>query len=473
MGSRLGDAVKTVQQLTLNCLEERLAPYLPPDLLALPSAKENSRERIFSLPRTFFCWIWQMLNLNTSCREVVRQVQALFAAQGGAAVDEDSSAYCQARRRLPKEVLEKALQATARKASQRAPVLSLLQGRTLKAVDGTGLRAADTLANQKRYPQSSNQKPGCGFPVLRVVVLFCMSSGAVVAHCTGNLLQVELPLFYALFDSLKKGDIVVGDRGFSSFVLLALLSTLGVDGIARVAIRNRQVDFRRGRRLGQNDCLVQWNKPVAASSWLADKLWQSLGKTLSVRLVRTRVSIKGFRVREITLVTTLLDPRLYPKTEILAAYLRRWRLEMCLKDLKSTLGLRDLKCLTPNMVEKELLVGLLMHNLLRCIMAEAAHTHGVDLERISFKGSLDALRQFSAAVAQSHSKRKRRTLWQRLLQSLARDLVPQRPGRREPRAIKRRAKYPLLNQHRHHYLDRWSRNTRRRVARARKNHALI
>lgn len=473
MGSRLRHATRGLQALTLSRLEERFRPLLPANLLQLPTAGANSRERVFGLSRTFFCWLWQMLQLNTSCREVVRQLQALSTLQGGLTLDEDSSAYCQARARLPKDRLDKALHATATKAFQRAPALPLLQGRRLKAVDGTGLRAPDTAANQKRYPQPLNQKPGCGFPVLRLVVLFCMTSGAVLTHATGSLYAAEVSLFRRLFGSLKRADIVVGDRGFGHFVLLALLARMGVDVIARVSTASRRVDWRQGQRLGADDRLYQWRKPESAPRWIPRRLWRRLASTMTVRLVRTRITVKGSRTRKITLVTTLLDASRYPKDQILAAYLRRWRLEMGLKDLKSTLGLKQLKCLTPAMVEKELLVGLLLHNLLRCVMAEAAQTHTVDLERISFKGSLDALRQFSAAAAQTLSPKKRRALWQRLMQTLASDLVPERPGRREPRAVKRRPKYPLLTRHRRNYIDRFRREKRRSLARAKKRHVLI
>lgn len=472
MGPRLQHALQSVQALTLSRLEERLRPYLPGHLLQAPGAGTNSRQRIFPLPRTFFCWLWQMLQLNTSCREVVRQVQALFALAGTRAVDEASSAYCQARARLPKERLEQALEATAAKAYQRAPALPLLQGRALKALDSTGVRAADTPANQRRYPQAPNQKPGCGFPVLRVAVLFCMSSGAVLAHSIGSLWRSELSLCHRLLGRLKPGDILVGDRGFGHFAFLALLASLRVDVIARIATGTRKVNFAQGRHLGEEDCLTEWQKSKLPAGWIAKKLWTRLPKIIPVRLVRTRIGLKGFRTQEITLATTLLDARAYPKEQILAVYLRRWRLEMCLKDLKSTLGLKELKCRTPNLLEKELLVGLLLHNLLRCLMAETARTQNVDLERISFKGSLDGLRQFSAAAAQTPSVKKRKALWQKLLQSLARDLVPERLGRREPRAIKRRPKYPLLTRHRHRYTDRLSREKRRTQARARKRHAL-
>jgi putative transposase len=470
MGARVQHPLKAIRQLTLCALEQRLRPYLPAPLLA--PAHPNSRERIFPLDRTFFCWLWQMLQLNTSCREVVRQVQALFVLRGGGPVDEDNSAYCQARARLPKARLEQALEASALAAAQRAPQPALLQGRPLKAVDGTGLRTPDTPKNQERYPQPMNQKPGCGFPVVRLVTLFCLASGAILAHCPGSLLQAELSLFYTLFGQLRKGDIVLGDRGFGNFVVVALLSALGVDFIGRVPTRTRKVDFRRGQWLGPNDALFPWTKGPHRASWLSATVWESLAPSLTVRLVRTRVAQKGFRVREITLVTTLLDAKLYPKEEVLAAYRRRWQLELCLRDLKATLELRDLKCLSPDLLEKELLVGLLLHNLLRCVMAEAAQSQGVELQRLSFKGSLDALRQFSAAMAQSRSAKKRRQLWQSLLQTLAQDLVPDRPGRREPRAVKRRLKYPRLTQDRHRYVDRWSRNKRRRISRAKSNHAL-
>lgn len=473
MGPRLSATVQAVSALTLTRLEERLGGYLPSALLQRPASKENSRDRVFPLPRTFWCWIWQMLHQNTACRHVVRQVQGLFAVQGGPAVDEDTGAYCQARSRLPQERLQKALRASAQSARQRAPELALLQQRPLKAVDGTGLRLADTADNQKPYPQPSNQKPGCGFPVMRLVGLFCLASGAIVAYATGSLAQPELSLFYGLFEHLQKGDIVVGDRGFGNFVTVALLSGSGVDFIGRVPTHVRRVDFRRGKRLGQDDCLMVWKRRPHRAQWMSPELWESLPQQVTVRLVRTRVTVKGFRVRHITLVTTLLDPQLYPKEELLGAYLRRWRLELGLRDLKSTLGLAELKCHTPEMVHKELLAGLVLHNLLRCVMAQAAQTQGVELDRISFKGSLDALREFSVALSQARSAKKRRHLWDLLLETLAADLVPHRPGRREPRAVKKRPKYPRLNKPRHQYVDRWSRNKRRRIARAKRNRALI
>ena len=458
-----------LRHATLTELETHLGVYLPAGLLARPDAGPHSRQRIFGLPRTFWGWLWQMLNHNAPCREVVRQVQALFTLQGGPPVDERTGAYCQARARLPLPVLETALSASARAAAQRANPLPLLQGRPLKVVDGSGLRLPDTPANQKRFPQPANQKPGCGFPVMKLVVLFCLASGALLARATGTLWDSEARLFQSLRPTLQPGDIVVGDRGFGNFVMAALLAAVGVDFIGRVPSNVRRVDFRQGRRLGRYDRRVSWRKgPRQGQGW-SPAAWRAVPELLEVRLVRTQVRQRGFRSRQITLVTTLLDPERYPAEQLLAAYARRWRLELCLDDLKTTLGLESLKCLTPAMVQKELVVGLIAHNLLRCVMAEAARTHAVPLERISFKGTLDALRQFHHALCQSRSARRKKELWAVLLSALARDLVPERPGRREPRALKRRPKYPFLCQPRRRFRDR----PRRSVRRTRSNHARL
>ncbi len=381
-------------------------------------------------------------------------------------MDEDTGGYCQARARLPQPVLEKALVSSAATAAQRAPALSLLQGRSLNVVDGSGLRLADTPANQKRFPQPTSQKRGCGFPVLKLVALFCLTSGALLARATGTLWESEARLFNRLLATLQRGDIVLGDRGFGNFVILALLAGAGADLLARVPTNSRRVDFRQGRRLGRWDRVVVWRKGPHLVDWLNAAAWAALPAAVEVRIVRAPVRQRGFRTRDLTLVTTLLDAPLYPAAELLAAYARRWRLELCLDDLKTTLGLETLKCLSPALAEKELLAGLIAHNLLRCVMAEAAQEQAVPLERISFKGALDALRQFSHALCQVRGAGRKKELWAALLLSLARDLVPARPGRREPRAVKRRPKYPRLTRPRQQQRDR----PRRSVRKTRSNH---
>jgi hypothetical protein len=461
MKPRLVDAARQCRQATLAQIEVSLGSFLPASLLAKPATGTNSRERVYSLPRTVWGWLWQMLNHNAPCREVVRQVQALHRLHGGPLVDEDTGGYCQARARVPQPILEKAFAASAASAARCAPALSLLRGRTLKVVDGSSLRLADTPANQKKFPQPTAQKRGCGFPVMKLVVLFCLSSGALLACATGTLWDSEAGLLHRLRSLFKPGDIVLGDRGFGNFPILAWLAGAGVDLLARVPTNSRHVDFRRGRRLGRWDRVVVWRKGPRQGQWLSPEEWEALPEEVEVRIVRVRVRQAGFRTRELTLATTLLDAQLYPVEELLAAYARRWRLELCLNDLKTTLGLESLKCLSPALAQKELLVGLIAHNLLRCVMAEAAQEHAVPVERISFKGTLDALRQFGHAMCQARSAHQKKTLWAALLVSLARDLVPERPDRCEPRAIKRRPKYPLLSRPRHQQRDRPRRSVRR------------
>jgi len=422
-------------------------------LLSAADEGPNSRERVFSLRLTCECFLWQVLKPDTSCREVVRQVQALCRLNGWQPVAEGDSAYIQARQRLPRERLEKALTATAQAASARVGPPVALQGRPVKVVDGSTTQLADTPENQQRYPQPSTQKTGCGFPVLKLAVLFCLNSGAVLNVIWGSLHNHDLRLFRQLWDQLQAGDILLGDRAYGEYTTVATLPANGVDVVARLH-QKRKVDFRKARRLGKNDGLFVWTKGGQQSEILTPAEWADLPAQITVRIVRFTASIRGLRARRVTLVTTLLDPVAYPAHELAALYARRWRLELCLRDLKTTLGMDQLRCKSPDMAEKELLAYLVAHNLIRCVMAEAVAQYSVDLERISFKGTVDALRQYSVAIAQARNQKMRRQLWADLLLNLARDLVPLRPNRQEPRAVKRRLKpYPLLNQPRRKFVE--------------------
>ena len=467
LGSRTAHAFKTLRVLTLCQLEDRFGCCLPASLFPKNSAKQNSRNRIYTSGRTFWCLLWQSFNPQASCREVVRQVQALFHLHGGPRVSPEDGAYCRARGRLPLSEFPKALAASARAADQAAAPIALLQGRPVKPVDGSTLTLPDTPKNRMAYPPLHSREPN--FPMLRIVVLFSLLSGAILSVVCANLRTAELPMLAQLMGQLARGDILLADRGFGNFVTLALLQNLnlGIDFIGRSA---RGVDGRRRlKRLGKNDWLVKWKRGVNPSRWMSLAQWQALPKEQTVRVVRGSLYCKGFRVRQVTLVTTLLDPQQYPAQEILRAYLRRWRLEMCLDDLKTTLKMEMLRSHSPEMVQKEIYAHLLVHNLVRWTMAQAATEHTVSLERVSFKGSLDALRQFTQAMSQARSKKKRQQLWSELLWTLATDLLPDRPERREPRAVKRvRNKYPHLSAPRHKFHDRPKRHVRRTISRLRK-----
>jgi hypothetical protein len=351
------------------------------------------------------------------------------------------------------EALATILKATAATADQRAGQSSSLAGRPVKVVDGSSVKLPDTPANQQSYPQPSEQTAGCGFPVLKFLALFSLNSGAILHTVTAKLTQHDRRLLPQLQDEFKAGDILLGDRAYGEYTTLAWWPTKGVDVVARLH-QKRRVDFRQAKRLGKNDGLFTWTKSYQQSSVLSATAWKQLPATVTVRIIRFTAAIRGHKSRRITLVTSLLDHQLYPAVELIALYARRWRMELCLRDLKTTMGMEHLRCQSPAMVQKELWLYLIGHNLIRCLMAHSVAAHQVELERLSFKGTVDAARQYTLMMLQAGSARKRQQLWENLLLSLARDLVPLRPGRREPRALKRRPKpFPLLTKPRHRFRE--------------------
>ena len=467
LGSRTSKAFSKVRSYTLSKLESCLGSWLPADLFPKAPDKENSRDHTYTRWRTFWCMLWQSLNPEASGREVVRQLQALFQLENGPAISEEDGAYCRAKARLPLQEFPKALAATAQSAARLVAPITSLQGRPLKAIDGSAITLPDTFENRKAYPPlQCADIPS--FPMMRIVVLFSLLSGAISLLAHGSLGVSELSLFGSLMSQLCRGDILLGDRGFGCYPVIATLQhRLGIDFIGRTT---RGVDGRqRRKRLGKNDWLVFWKKSLHPSPWLSLEQWNALPAQMTLRALKGSCYQNGFRVRQVTLVTTLLDPQLYPAHQILQAYLRRWRLEMCLDDLKTTLKMDMLRSHSPEMIQKELYARLIAHNFIRCIAAQAAAEQGVVLERISFKGCLDALRHFSQAMARTRSRKKGRDLWAHLLETLACDLVPHRPGRREPRAIKRKKnKYPRLDLPRRKFRDHPKRNVRRKNARLRR-----
>jgi hypothetical protein len=465
MGARsVKETLKPLRQATLAQIETRLAPILPAGCLDNHAAKGHSRERLLPLNRTFWCWLWQILQCNTSCREVMKQVALLCALQGRS-IDAGSSAYCQSRKLILPGLVQRLYPHIAQAAFQLAPGATRLQGRRLKALDGTCVRLADTPENQAAFPQPGSQKPGTGFPVMKIVALFCVASGAIVSHATGSLWLSEIRLAAQLLGTLAAGDVLIVDRGFCNYALAALLVAKQTDVIARVPTTIRHIDFRQAKkRLGSQDAWFVWKKSRRPCRWLALDQWLGLPETLTVRLLRVRIQGAGSRVKTLTLMTTLLDPVRYPAREIAEAYRLRWREEMCFDDLKTTLHMAHLKCLSPEMVEKEAGMFLIAHNLLRYLMTQAAAQAGINIAQISFKGTLDGFRHCSVAMTQAKSKAMRIAVWDEFMAGLAADRLPNRPDRSEPRAVKRIIKYPKLTTYRHRYKDRMSRNERRRHA---------
>lgn len=451
----LGRRVRQFRQQSLCHLELLLAPCWPPGLLSQADEGPNSRERVFSVRRTFFGFLYQVLNPQCPCREIVRQVQALFALHGGGSVDEGTSAYCQARKRLPLDTLQRlrvAVAATGQKAA------ALWFGLRPKVIDATTVGLPDTLKNQRAYPQSGAQKPGCGFPLLRLVGVFSLTTGLLLDYAKGNKHQHELRLLKGLLNQFKRGDLAVADRGFCSYVLLVLLLWQGVFGVFRLHQR-RPADLRKGKRLGKNDRLFIWLKPPEKPTWLPQSWWKKIPAQLTVRVLRFSLACRGYRPQSVTLVTTLLDPKAYPAQDIAQLYVRRWKIELWFRDIKTSMGMEVLRCKSPAMVHKELEMFFIAYNLIRCLIVQAGTDNDVELDRMSFKGTVDSVRQFSLAIVQARSKKKQHQLILHLLRVMARDRVPERPSRREPRAVKRRPKaLPLLNKPRDQFKEIYHRN---------------
>jgi DDE family transposase len=395
---------------------------------------------------TFWAFFWQVLSPDRSCRAALKRIAAWRARHGEKIDDEDTSPYCKARRRLPESVPFRLMRSLGRKLHDEAPEEWLWCGHRVKVVDGTTVSMPDTADNQREYPQSPSQRPGLGFPIARLVVAFCLATGAVLEAALGRYQGKqtgENALFRRLWEEgLSAGDVALGDRYYSSYFDLAMLKQRGVDSVCRLHQRRRS-DYRRGRRLGKEDHVVTWARP-ARPDWMDEDTYATVPEEIEVRVVRIRVAIRGFRTRVLEVVTTVLDADRYTKKDLADLYRRRWEAELHLRSIKVVLGRDVLRCKTPALVRKELWMGLLGYNVIRGLMTEAAKAHGKVPHRVSFKGALQTLQANEAALREG-TPAVRAWLWGILLESIAADEVGHRPNRVEPRARKRRPKpYPLL-----------------------------
>lgn len=454
-GRKPGSKLTEIKQIeSLGELYEVFGDMVPEKLLGREKRGTNSRERSLPPRVTFWAFVWQVMQPQSSCREVVRKVEAWWRWMQKDRSDTrglSASAYCQARARLETETLELILSHTAHNLERH--VLSEEfgpAGRRVRIVDGTGVSMPDTPANQNCWPQPGAQKPGLGFPVAKLVGLFSLASGALLEHEVGRLREHDSLLLNRMMGKIRKGDILLADRAFCSYAALAALVARGADSVMRLH-QARPCDLRRGKMLGKLDRLVEWTRPQQCPPGCDQTTFEALPSKMAVRLIGLRVQVPGFRSRTITLVTTLIDPELYPADELRELYAKRWNVELHFHQIKIALGMDVLRCQSPEMIEKEILVHLIAYNLIRTFMQRAAHIHHVDLSRMSFKGALDTSRHFAAAVhAASLTPRKQDALIAQMLAAIASDPVPLRPNRSEPRAKKRRPKnYRLLTQSRH------------------------
>jgi hypothetical protein len=396
------------------------------------------RERRLDPYTTLHLFILQVLNQNTAMTHLPHLSGEPFTA----------SAFCQARQRLPVEFFQRLVDSFARGLARSSG--SCWYGHRVLLIDGSGFSMPDTPELQAHFGQPGNQQPGCGFPVAHLLASFDAETGFLLDVIPAPLRTHDMAHAALLHPKMSTGDIIVGDRGFCSYAHLALISQANLHGVFRVHQR-QIVSFRTHRpsaqdvrgpghptsrwvqRLGKGDQLVEWRKPEMRPRWMTPEQFAQLPETLLLREIRYRIREAGCRAQEITLVTTLLDAQRYPAAEVARLYGLRWQVEVDLRDLKGTLGMDVLKGRKVETVTKEMLVFVLVHNLVRLVAHQAAKRQRVKPSRISF---IDALRWLQPPKPD---------------QPLPELIVnPERPGRLEPRCIKRRMKeYNLMNKPRH------------------------
>jgi hypothetical protein len=406
------------------------------------------RERIWSPLQTLWTFLVQVLNPDCSCRSAVAQVLAAQAALGEPPqVSADPSAYCQARRRLPLGLFKTAFQTIGESLRANVSLDYLWHQRRVWVVDGSSCSMPDTPALQAAFGQPDGQAPGCGFPVARLVGLFCWATGTIVDVVIAAYRSSELVLWRQLWGHLQPTDIVLADRFYGTYAEVAQLLARGCDGVFRLqGARARTMDFREGKRLGKNDRLVTWHRPKRCPRTLRPEQFALLPERLTVRVLRFHTHRPGFRSQTILVATTLLDPKVYPLEAIAQLYADRWTVELRLRDLKTTLGMEVLRGKSPDVVCKEIYMHMVVYNLLRALMWQAAEAHHRPLHRLSFAGTMQRFEAMAPYLYLFCGTAKAVRLYQLLLTWIAGDMLPCRPGRIEPRAVKRRPKqYDLLN----------------------------
>jgi len=385
------------------------------------------RERLYPPTVTLSMFMKQSLALDRSCQRAVDAWAGQRAAEGLSVQSIRTGGYCRARARLPLEMIVALTRETGRLLSAQAPRGWRWRGRCVKLADGTGISMPDTAENQVRYPQLRSQAPGVGFPLAGLVGIVCLSTGAILeaaigAHASKG--QSEQDLFRSLHDTLRAGDILLADALYCSYFQIATLQAAGVDVLFEQH-GSRITDFRRGGSLAKRDHLVHWSKPETRPAWMSLEQYRAFPKQILVREAKVDGQV---------LVTTMQNARAVPKRELAALYARRWHIELDIRNIKTTLGMEVLRCLTPAMVEKELWVCLLAYNLIRLLMAQAAHTAGLHPRELSFKHTVQMWSSWPSSAEPSE-----------LFRLIAQRPVGNRPGRMEPRVRKRRPKsFPWL-----------------------------
>ena len=392
---------------------------------------------------TLWTFLSQVLHADKSCRAAVaRAVVALALSRNPQ--DVDTGNYCRARAKLSVPLLRRLTLQVGNALEAAAPVAWRWHGQHVVLVDGFTVTLPDTPENQQSYPQPCTQKPGLGCPLLRAVVVLGLATAALQGLALGPYQgkeSGETALLRTLLDLLPPGTVVLADRFYCSYFMLALLQARGVQAVLRLHQR-RASQFRQGRHLRPDDYLVTWSKPKRPD-WMDEELYATMPERIQVREVHQQVTRPGYRVDKLIVVTTLLDADEYPSDDIADLYHERWQVELDIRAIKASLKMDTLRCLTPFMVEKEIWAHFLGYNLIRKVAAQAAHVRGVPARSISFTARLQVVVGAWSKLTEA-TPIEQADMARKLLRCLGKEKVGHRPGRCEPRAMKRRPKKQKL-----------------------------
>ena len=424
--------------------------FLPESVIrqAISELKIKYRKRLFDPIITLWAFLSQVLDSDKTCHNAVSKIIAHLAQEEVEIPSTDTSAYCQARARLPEKLLEKLFNYSAQNLEERLTQEDLWCRRNVLVIDGSTGSMPDTIENQQEYPQPSTQKPGCGFPIAKIGVIFSLATGAATALCIDVINTHDIKLARKLYSFLKPNDVLLGDRAFCAYADMFSITKLGCDAVFRKH-SSRTTTMLKGKIVGDCDKLVTWYKPKKCPKGLSKDEFDALPPSITVREIYYYIFIPGFRSQRVSLITTLLDTTTYSTLEIVGLYGQRWDVELDLRHLKTTLGMDVLRCKTPSMVRKEIYVYLLAYNLLRSLMWSAGTTYATPPLRLSLQGTRHHLNNFIPELLAATST-KRLQIYRTLLKVIAHKAVSARPGRSEPRVRKRRPKaYPLMTKPRH------------------------
>jgi putative transposase len=402
---------------------------------------------------TLWAFLGQVLGADKSCRQAVANVLMSLALSHEPA-DIDTGLYCRARAKLSPIVMRRLAVHMGQGLERAAPKEWLWKNRPVNLIDGSTSRLADTEENQKAFPQLKTQKQGLGFPLIRWVAMIGLATATVQDFAYGPYAGKETgetALFRQLLDRLQQGDIILADRYYCSYFMVALLLRRGVDIVARLH-QKRKCDFRRGQHLGEGDHIVTWHRPKRPE-WMSADEYALVPETIRMREIIRRIDAPGYRVDEVVVATTLLNAQAYEADDIMELYSERWQVELDIRTLKVTLGMSDLRCLTPFMVEREIWAHILAYNLIRKVGAQVAEQKKVSPRSISFKATKQAVLAGWQQATQLQGTDYVR-LETMMLKILRKQKVGHRPGRCEPRAIKARPKpHKLLTEPREEARD--------------------